>query len=74
MAGNAGGNQRIIPLEEGWNDEIKAKVSERINKTIIQIIEYHSVRHSNQIKNGNETSCEFFTIEITIMFPPTEIE
>jgi hypothetical protein len=25
MAGNAG-NQRIIPLEEGWNDEIKAKV------------------------------------------------
>ena len=21
------GNQRIIPLEEGWNDEIKAKVS-----------------------------------------------
>ena len=25
MAANAG-NQRIIPLEEGWNDEIKAKV------------------------------------------------
>ena len=25
MSGNAG-NQRIIPLEEGWNDEIKAKV------------------------------------------------
>lgn len=25
MAGNAS-NQRIIPLEEGWNDEIKAKV------------------------------------------------
>jgi hypothetical protein len=22
----AGANQRIIPLEEGWNDEIKAKV------------------------------------------------
>jgi hypothetical protein len=21
------GNQRIIPLDEGWNDEIKAKVS-----------------------------------------------
>jgi hypothetical protein len=29
MAGNAGNNQRIIPLEEGWNDEIKAKVRER---------------------------------------------
>jgi hypothetical protein len=28
MAGNAGNNQRIIPLEEGWNDEIKAKVRE----------------------------------------------
>ena len=26
MASTAG-NQRIIPLEEGWNDEIKAKVS-----------------------------------------------
>jgi len=26
MAATAG-NQRIIPLEEGWNDEIKAKVS-----------------------------------------------
>ena len=26
MASNAG-NQRIIPLEEGWNQEIKAKVS-----------------------------------------------
>ena len=25
MSGSAG-NQRIIPLEEGWNDEIKAKV------------------------------------------------
>ena len=25
MAATAG-NQRIIPLEEGWNDEIKAKV------------------------------------------------
>lgn len=25
MAANTG-NQRIIPLEEGWNDEIKAKV------------------------------------------------
>jgi hypothetical protein len=23
----AGNNPRIIPLEEGWNDEIKAKVS-----------------------------------------------
>ena len=22
--------QRIIPLEEGWNDEIKAKVSEQL--------------------------------------------
>jgi hypothetical protein len=28
MAGNAS-NQRIIPLEEGWNDEIKAKVRSR---------------------------------------------
>lgn len=28
MAGNAG-SQRIIPLEEGWNDEIKAKVRRR---------------------------------------------
>jgi hypothetical protein len=27
MAANIG-NQRIIPLEEGWNDEIKAKVSQ----------------------------------------------
>lgn len=25
MASSAG-NQRIIPLDEGWNDEIKAKV------------------------------------------------
>ena len=23
---STGGSQRIIPLEEGWNDEIKAKV------------------------------------------------
>jgi len=30
MAGNAGGNQRIIPLEEGWNDEIKAKAIDRL--------------------------------------------
>jgi hypothetical protein len=29
MAGNAGNNQRIIPLDEGWDDEIKAKVRER---------------------------------------------
>jgi hypothetical protein len=27
MAGSAN-SQRIIPLEEGWNDEIKAKVRE----------------------------------------------
>ena len=31
MAANAG-NQRIIPLEEGWNDEIKAKVRQRKHK------------------------------------------
>mmetsp|Transcript_19408 Transcript_19408/g.39851 ORF Transcript_19408/g.39851 Transcript_19408/m.39851 type:complete len:741 (-) Transcript_19408:1236-3458(-) len=29
MAGNAG-NQRIIPLEEGWNDEIKAKAIDKL--------------------------------------------
>ena len=29
MAGNAGNNQRIIPLDEGWDDEIKAKVREK---------------------------------------------
>jgi len=29
MSGNAG-NQRIIPLEEGWNDEIKAKAIDRL--------------------------------------------
>jgi len=29
MSGNTG-NQRIIPLEEGWNDEIKAKAIDRL--------------------------------------------
>jgi len=29
MSGNAG-NQRIIPLEEGWNDEIKAKAIDKL--------------------------------------------
>lgn len=29
MATGNASNQRIIPLEEGWNDEIKAKVRKR---------------------------------------------
>jgi hypothetical protein len=38
MAGNAGNNQRIIPLEEGWNDEIKAKVREKKKRRIRMIV------------------------------------
>jgi len=28
-SGGSSGGARIIPLEEGWNDEIKAKVSKK---------------------------------------------
>ena len=38
MAGNAGNNQRIIPLDEGWDDEIKAKVREKKRNRRIKMI------------------------------------
>jgi hypothetical protein len=52
MAGNAGNNQRIIPLDEGWDDEIKAKVRKKKEKnrrikmivgSIESIIEYKNL-------------------------------
>ena len=45
MAANAG-NQRIIPLEEGWNDEIKAKVR------TVQIRMLHDLLHQSGIDIG----------------------
>jgi hypothetical protein len=35
MAGNAS-NQRIIPLDEGWNDEIKAKVRSKQDPRVLR--------------------------------------
>jgi hypothetical protein len=40
MAGNAS-NQRIIPLEEGWNDEIKAKVSKLLWECYHMNVDHH---------------------------------
>ena len=49
MAGNAGNNQRIIPLDEGWDDEIKAKVREKRNRRITMIV--GSIESSIEYKN-----------------------
>ena len=39
MAYGGPNNQRIIPLEEGWNDEIKVKVSPtRTNSTLLPAV------------------------------------
>jgi hypothetical protein len=61
MAGNAS-NQRIIPLEEGWNDEIKAKV--RKEKEVmawqyarrIEYLALHGVRVFGTVFNGSKSS------------------
>ena len=50
MAGNAGNNQRIIPLDEGWDDEIKAKVREKKRNRRIKMI-VGSIESSIEYKN-----------------------
>lgn len=47
MAANLG-NQRIIPLEEGWNDEIKAKVRNRV----VLRIQMSSTTFKTKMKRG----------------------
>lgn len=52
MAANAG-NQRIIPLEEGWNDEIKAKV---------RTVKIRSLQHDLLHQSGIDIGCR--TVQI----------
>lgn len=47
-------SQRIIPLEEGWNDEIKAKVSLSWELDVRSVVNEKSFKHSFLASLPNE--------------------